>query len=574
MAITDKRTRQVVGATAGFAVGASASAAAGWTISKAVGALASTRTAGAIGALAVRAAPRAVALLPGVGTVAGVGLAAYSLYQAVKPAVAMAQQARKDRQKTATTPEEDAASLDRERDRLGAKFGGYDKRLDMAIEDAKKQAANKGLSQPTRDWWKTRELALTTERANYKPGGAAQPPPKERSITDDIKDFFKPDPAITARRQQVEKELETVRRQVDDELKGRNTSGQKGAGKNYDKLVARQKDLEGQLKEAATAEREANPLRTAFQTAAPIGAALGGYFAGGKWFSGAGQLKEQAAANAKQVGSLGKQAGQILKSRPNGVIAGTPAGDKAKAIVNEAYARGGAQPAFASPGYPATGKTAEQVFAGAGRASKYDYIPPAFNAASAGIAGAVSVYDPNENRRAGERIVAGFEAGMAIGQWRALASAPVLRPAASAVASIEALRNRVVRETATGRPAGVAIAKGKAALDQARIAGARGTGLASIRANAAVQGETIRAGGRVAASRIAGQQAAVRAGADLGVAKAQGAGRVARAENAAKLGPQKYKDTWMDSRGRTYHRKDMSVRSATNDNAASRRKSN
>lgn len=572
MVITNKRARYAVGATAGFATGAAGSAAVGYAASRALGAAARTSGARAIGSFAVRIAPRAVALVPGVGTAAAVGLSAYSLYQALKPVVAHAQEARKQRQqqKTATTPEEDAASLDRERERLGAKFGGYDKRLDLAIEDARKQAGNKGLSQATRDWWKTRELALTTERQSYKNGGTGSEPKPEqkRTITDDIKDFFKPDPAITARRTQIEKELDTVRKQVDDELKGKNTSGQKGAGKNYDKLVARQKDLEGQLKDASREERDANPLRSGFQTLAPIGASIGGYLAGSKLLSGAGQLKDQAAATASEVGKLGKQAGKLLKSKPNGILAGTPAGDKAKAIVNEAYARGGAKPAFASPGYPASGKTAEQVFSGAGRASKYDYIPPAFNAASAAVAGTVSVFDPNENRRAGERIVAGFEAGMAIGQWRSLAAAPVLRPAASSIASIEALRNRITRETATKSPAGVAVAEAGAKLSQARIAAARGTGIAAINADAATKSAGLRAGGRVAAARISSNQGAVMAGADLGVSKARGAGRVARAEAAANLGPAKsYKDTWEDSRGRIYHRRDMSVRSAKNDNA-------
>ncbi len=559
---TDRRFKYVVGATGGVVVGGAGSAAVGYGLTRVAGVVAGTRTVQSAASRFSAAAPNLARILPRVGTVGLIALTGYGIYQALKPVVAHAQAARK---KSATTPEEDPKSLDREREKLGAKFGGYDRRLDLAIEDAKQKAESKAYSQATRDWWRTRELSLRTERENYKPGAApaasAQPPTAAPGTTiwQDLRSVLdsKPDPAIEARRKDLLKKADTFREAVAIETKGKG-----GFGPRAEKAAAELAKVEGELRALDKEVREANPLRKGFDTFAPIGAALGGVALGGGWLSGVGKLKAAAQDTARGVESIGRQAGAILKSRPNGIIAGTPAGDKGKALVNEAYARGGAKPAFPSPGYPASTQTTQQLFAQSGRPRGADYALPALNAAAAAASITASIYDPNENRRSAERLLGGFEAGLAIGQWKALAVAQAVRPAAYALSAIEGLRNRIVRETATRSPAGVARSRAATNLEVARINAGRATATTQLRADMAVKGEAIRGQGRVAAARQTSQLPVIRAGADAGVAKANGAGRVSRAENRNKLGPEKYKNTWQDSRGRVYTRRDYSVRTA------------
>lgn len=591
--MASKRTRQAVGATAGVVVGGAASAAVGVVVTKATNAVAGTRPVISAAQTIARVSPSLARTLPHVGTGLGLAVSAYALYQALKPVVANAQEARN--QKAATKAQTKAETMEEAEARLGQRFGGSPNDIRKAAEN-ERRAMTRAKDQKTRDYHERRAIQMerrfkevTGEHIGPTvPGPAPSPavppaPPAapQGSVWQDLKGMFKSNPEFDQRRSQIMRELDSVRTAVANEISGKNASGQKGAGRNYDKLVARQRELEGSLKELAKEERDSNPLKQGFVLGAQVGAVLGGYALGSGWMAGTSKLKDAAATSGAAVEKLGRAAEKVLKLRPNSIIAGTPSGDRAKAIVNEAYAIGGAKPAFPSPGYPGSSKTAQQIFSKAGRARPADYVPAGLNLAMGTAAiGASFIPGQPESLRQTERIVGAFELALGVGQIKALSTAPVLRPAAGAVSAIEALRNRVVREAATGAPAGVAIAKGAGNLATARGAAQ----VAGIRAGARVSSEGARASGRVGAAQLRARTGVIDAGRDVGVAKARGAAAVQRAEVSGKLSVSravkkgevgKYKDVWQDKNGRIYHRRDMTVRTAkgkspSNDNGARR----
>lgn len=595
---TERQARQAAGAAFGTVTGVVGSAAVGQVIQVGVNnAVKTSFVKGAISTAARTLGPRAIAFVPVVGTAIAAGLTAYSIYSVLKPVAAQALEARRRKGEGESKDNDDKIektldSAGRDLDRADRKMGyvdrlGLESKLkamerDGTLGDYQRSLGLKGDGIYGSKTMDAAYAAETSKAARATPSQAqpvttstAAPQPRLlNGLWDDVKGLFKDDPnsATNVRRRELVDELKSVREQVKNEISGKNASGQAGAGKNYDKLVERQKDLEKKVEHLDKEERDNNPFRTGFQTFAPIGAALGGY-ALGVARADVGKLKDGAVATAKEVGNLGKQAGALLKSKPNGLLAGTPSGDKAKAIVNQTYALGGAKPAFASPGYPKSPQTAQQVFSGTGRANFQDYATPLINVGGAAVAGTTAYFDTNDNRRTAERVIAGVEVGIALGSWHALASAPALRPAASAVASIEALRHRIVRETATRAPAGVSAARGAGNLSRAR--GAAGV-------------EASRASGRVAAAQVQSTVPAINAGSRVGVAKAEGVSKVGVAEARGKQDvvrqvrrgqTDQYKDTWMDTRGRIYHRKDQSVRKpsnrrsrAANDNSGSTRR--
>ena len=388
----------------------------------------------------------------------------------------------------------------------------------------KKDAKNK-------DWHERRAIALEHERDRLileqaKAGGQnggqngneSQKPTsfigKVKNEAKEIGDLFKVDNS------KYESKRSEIQRQIDFERAKSEAEYRKNPGEGPNQAIHRAeiKRLQGELDKNNNEERQHNPYHEAFSTVAPIAASLGGYLAGSKLLSGAKQLAKEGEITAKEVAKLGKKANELLNSRSKGVIAGTVSGDKAKGIVNEAYALGGAKPAFASPGYPGSKETAQQVFSRTGKASGAAYGPPLFNVAAATGAIAASQTDtlaPTPEAKQGERIIAGFEAGVAIGQWASLAKAPGIRPAAAAISAIEGLRARVARETAAGagkvgkavvgsavtrargagaiarnqvtaRVAGSAVGRDNAVLQAAKAGGELGERRALVRANVQV----------------------------------------------------------------------------------------
>lgn len=147
----------------------------------------------------------------------------------------------------------------------------------------------------------------------------------------------------------------------------------------------------------------------------------------------------------KSVNALGREAAKLNKSA---VLAGTPKGDQAKAIVNEAYALGGVKSAFQSPGYQAPPK-AHALFDSLGKPPKTaDYVAGALAIEGAVTTGAsLVVEDPAAKqalRIAGSASLAGA-AGLKAALTVAKAAAP--RPSSRAIASIETIRHRLVRES-------------------------------------------------------------------------------------------------------------------------------
>lgn len=541
MAMTNSdRGRMAAGIAAGVAVGGGTTAATGWAITKAAAAVA--RTAG----------PRAAMFIPGIGwAVGGVALAA-SIYGGAKAAKATSDAGGNWKQIFTAGA-------------LGA-AGVSPAAAQSVVQPA--PVRRPGEAEIRR---KQAEQRKKREGQGAKPQQAAQPAPAQPPAA--------PPPAIDAKPkseyEQRREALERNRRLLEENLRKEQASGfgprSKAAQEALDKNTQ-------QLKELAAEQRNNDPFRIGMQIGLPAGALLVGGFAG-NWF-GKKAVTAAEAAGAKaagQVEKLGKKAGELLKTSPKGVISGTVAGDKAKAVVNEAYKVGGAKSAFPSPGYPNPPAPGALFDKPMGLPGRVNYIIPAANMAIGGAEIGASFMTDDPTTRMVLRSAGAGEFAMGFFQYKALATAVGVKPAAGAVASIEGLRNRVTREAATGMPAGVAQVKAGRNLALARTGAGRDVSVAGVRAGrdvskaqvaaaGAVKGERVRSGGRVAVTRHNTNTGVIRAGANAGVAKAQGAGRVARAESRNALGPDKYKNTWMDSRGRTYHRRDMSVRRAANSN--------
>lgn len=571
--LAEKHTRFAVGAATGVTFGAGTAAAVSAVVGRVLVVASQTSAARLVGAGALRVAPAAiVASAPAVATGLAVGLTLYSAYRALAPVAAQAQEARRRRdadadvEKNLGTANRSLARADAALSRVAngeiesrlqqmerdGSLADYQRRIGATPDGVLGTKATSETRRLAREYESRRAPAENTAPAN-KP---SLPVPAPSSLWDDVKSIFKEDPnsPYAQRRRQMSEELESVRKQVNNEISGKNASGVAGAGKNYDKLVERQKDLETKVKDLDKEERENNPFRQGFNLFAPVGAAVGGYMVGGSLGHAAiDAAKKTGHQVAVQVGKLGKTAAELTRAAPSSVIAGTVKGDRAKALVNEAYARGGAQQAFASPGYPSPPK-AETLFANTGKPTTGHYILPGLNVALGGAEVAASFKVDDPNARAILRNGGSFEMAMGLGTWKALAGAPGVRPAAMAISAIEGLRQRIVRETATRAPAGVAIAKGAGNLAMAR-------GEAAVAGNVAV--------GKVAASELRAKVPAIQAGASVGVAKARGAAAVEIAEVKGKQAAVRqvkraqvngYKDTWQDTRGRVYHRKDTSVR--------------
>jgi hypothetical protein len=378
-----------------------------------------------------------------------------------------------------------------------------------------------------------------------KAAKAAQPEGPKKGLFQRAKDFVlgegeKSEDAFTKERRQLEDSAKETRRRMDVEFAG-GGSGQKGVGPNYRKLSEELEKTEKRLGEItkAQAAKEEEEIKAYRQMGAAVVGAAVGY--------GLGKYTEKVASAAaevagKGVSKLAATAVQMVNKSPKGVIAGTVHGDKAIAAVTAAK--------------EAMGKRVVDAAATFGI--------PALNIAHGVGANIYAAMNPNDPAAQFYRLegTAAIVAGV-VGGKSAL-SAFAMRPKVSPdlVGKLNAAANRIARETRTKGSAGVAqaVAATRVAEARSKLEGAKaGVNVASIR------GE-----GRVAAAKISSDVGAVRAGSRLAVEKTRGATAVTRAQIAGKAQNAraidkanvdiKYKNVWQDRRGRTYHRKDLSVR--------------
>jgi len=377
-----------------------------------------------------------------------------------------------------------------------------------------------------------------------------------RRAGDAVENFFfgparqKAEDALDKERKQLEQQLKETSGRLDDEFRNRG-----GKGPKYDALSGERDRIQKQLSDVtkSQAAREKEELAAYRQVAAyAVGATVG--IGLGKMAMSSAQ--KTVAVAEKGVTSLAKKAVGLVNSSKRGVIAGTIEGDKAAAAVSSAKAAMGRSPVSMGEAYGLPGFNMVHGAAAYGYSAMHPDDP------AAGIL-----------RMEGAGAMAAGVLGLKFGM-QARALRPVISPALSG--QLQAAEKRLIREARGSGPAGVAKAKARAAV-----------GKANVNATADVKVAGNRAGGRVDASKIDAKRPAVAAGARLGEAKAQGASRVGVAEARGKQAvtrqvkrgqePGPYKDTWQDSKGRIYHRKDMSVRKpskrrqrldgAANDNA-------
>jgi hypothetical protein len=361
--------------------------------------------------------------------------------------------------------------------------------------------------------------------------------------------------AITAAEAGKAQELKSTRgpryeRFVDD-LEGKPNERGERSGGLYDRLSKLDKEERQAQEDAAKLYRAA-------------GAAVGGLIVGGM----IGNALKKGATKAAEAATVGLAkaadvAGKAAKANPKGVIRGTVKGDQAAAAVATVNAT--KNQTFISPGaaYALPAVSIVQGVAG------YSYAHQREQAAKA------------EGREDGLARVIQTESVFAItmgvfaakGAMAARAVRSALSP--TAATKVQMAENRLARE-ARGGPSGVAQAKGRE-----KVAAASGkAGVAEAQSRRAVASANATTDLAAVRGSTAVQVATVRGGADVGVAKVQGAARVQRAEVAAKASvsqtvtannvaaPWKYKDVWQDTRGRIYHRRDMSVRAVAQERVA------
>lgn len=380
----------------------------------------------------------------------------------------------------------------------------------------------------------------------------------KRRAGDAVENFFfgparaKAEDSLDKERKQLEGRLAEQQRIARIEFEQRGGDGpkyrqqQKDIGETQAKLGEVTKQQQAREKEELAAYRQI----AAYAVGAGVGVGLGKM--------ALGSAQKTVAVAEKGVSTLAKKAVTLVNSSKRGVIAGTIEGDKAAAAVSAAKAAMNRTPVSAVEAYGL----------------------PGFNLAHGAAAMGYAVTHPDDPasgimRMEGAGAMAAGVLGLKFGM-QARALRPVISPALQG--QLQAADRRLIRETRGSGPAGVAKAKARAAV-----------GRANVNATADVKVAGNRAGGRVDASKLDAKRPSISAGARLGEAKAQGASRVGVAEARGKQAvsrqvkrgqqPGPYKDTWQDTKGKIYHRKDMSVRKpskrrqrlegAANDNGSS-----
>ena len=209
------------------------------------------------------------------------------------------------------------------------------------------------------------------------------------------------------------------------------------------------REREAQAERAAKAKREEAARRDAYTSLGiTMGAITAGYALGTKF---GGKQAQQNAAAAKltsdQVDRLGAAADKL--NRGNSRIVGTSAGDKARAIVSEAYALGKSNAGNNSPGY--AGKApSKTIFATIGRPAPIQFATPLL----AGAQGVSALYlsqqikDPLQSNLVRAEGILAITAAVAQSKVLLGSGTTTPRPSSTSIASIEALRERIGRETA------------------------------------------------------------------------------------------------------------------------------
>lgn len=549
--MASKRTREIAGAAAGVGVGAGASAAVGYGVSKAVG------------ALAVRGGGF---LVPGIGWVAAGVTAASAVYGAVSAgretaksggsfgdvvkssalgAVGITPAMAKDVGRAIKGDEEQQRL-----DRAEKEVTRFD-RLRKAAEARGDTKAAKDASEQSARW----QARADDAKAQKKPTASATPPPgaadpaKDGSLLSDIKGMFARNPQLVQR----EADLRRTRQLLEKNLEKEQGSG---FGPRSEAAKRALEENTNEMKSLAKEERDNNAFGKAFQDFAPFGALLGGIGLG-TLLSGANKI---ASGGNKAVGEISRLAGQADKlTSKSGLLAGTVSGDRARAAV----------------------ESARTAVDGMGKLKVTDYAWPAFNLAAGGGELAYGyTHDRSDPTVQSFRIGGALELGFGLGQLKAVtAAASGIRASATAIAKLRGAEMRIARETAAGA------GKASRAKVGGQIARARGGEKMARNATAA----------RVSGSAVTRDTAAIpqaQAGARLGAARADAKGTVGVARNSAKRdvirsehevrrarqnanapagfghndnargsnARRAYKNTWTDSRGRTYQRRDMSVR--------------
>lgn len=398
---------------------------------------------------------------------------------------------------------------------------------------------------------KGRNEQLSRINNGGKPAAKVEDPADDRGLFGRAKDalFGKPGPAKPPKEDAVEKQRKTLENDVAALRKEMSDEASKGGrGPRYDKITssleAKQKEL-GDVAKAQAAKEKAE-VDQWYQLGALGAGAIIGFGAGAMTYKAA---KKAAAASAAGVEKLARSATATLKSNPKGVIAGTVAGDKAAAAVVASKAA----------------VTAPVVSVAAA------YGLPAINVAQGATAYGISKAMGPDNPTAKYYQLEGIGA-MSAGAFglKGAIAARALRTTVSpqATAQLQALNNRLTRERRTKAPGAVAQTNARVAAQSARttaavkgIEGQARVGAAAHRAQATVAGAKAKAPYSVEVSRHQGKQAAIQAGRGTALAKVRSEKAVARAQGDKPI----YKDTWTDSRGRHYTRKDKSIRTA-NDN--------
>lgn len=464
-------------------------------------------------------------------------------------------------------PKEDKKKqIDQRLEEIDAKFGGTTEALKKAIDNEKRSMkADSG----HRDYHERRALNLEKQlidrtEAEAKDRAPEPEKPKEgfgqrmlHHAEDAIENALfgkakaKEEDALSKQRGELQSQIKFEREKAAKEY-------EKSPGEGPNQKIHREaiEKLQGQLGDV-TAKQEAKEKSEAAvyrqMGALAAGTLIGGYF-GHKVVAGAEKLAKEA---AKDVERLAATASQLMKKNPNGVVAGTRAGDKIKAIA----------------------ATTESTLAKPVVSSAQAYGTPAVIAAQAAVAlGVSATLKDGDSRKEALQLDAAVSTPIAAWLAKSGVAARAIRPVVGpkALALIDAAENVVSREVRRGSEAvsklmnRTRVSTARTSAEKTEIRGARDIAKAGVNAEGSVDRAMIRSAG------------------DTGVARAKAASAVEVAEIRGKQAATRqmkrgqvsgYKDTWTVKRkGKAViaHRKDLTVRTrqsggAANDNSGAMR---
>ncbi len=521
MAETSSRVRQAGAFAGGFAISSGASAALAYAASRAIGMgtklspAFARATASVLSAPVVLTATGAGAVYGGVKAVregkSGAEIALATLGGAASLGTNIAADFISS---AAAAPKKKAEPADDEEAALRRADGNL-KRAEQSLNKAERNLKKVGIG----------------ETKNAAPAEPAEPPPPALPAGAN---------AFDKRRHELNLELHALRRELAKE------TSRGGFGPNANRISARMRDIQTTDLPKVDHDQQAAPSaeKTAWALGMSAGAFVGGALFGGMLGSSAVK-SAKAAANtaAKGIEKVANNAGKLVNTAQNGVIAGTPAGDKARAAIAAAQA-----------------KLGEKVVTNTAA-----FGIPALNLAhgTASVVGSGNIEDKTVSAAVRTEGMFAIAAGVVGLKYGLVARA--VKPVVSldAQAKLQAAAGRLSREARSG-PAGVAQAKGRAqvasaqaaaqvaAVDgNAKVAAAAGKAKVATAAGkakiAAAEGKAkaaaVKGQSAVAAQKTAQDVAAVRGATRVKMAKAQAtvtvaAARTAAAQNAAALSRQ------------------------------------